>query len=240
METRLRLRRWWLSLWRLDECPRCGGISDSKRHGIDQCPVRVYALLKTEMDEQVARLDKDDNGIWNGLQDQITALELHSDTVAGKATDAYNHAESAHNRADSVLELLVERSNKLAEMWEEQTEIKEGQVTALIETCAENKRIVLRLTRRFNEQFLKKAVDFGRATSSPNAEQRLDPSVNPHNYASPIALLQKCLPHLDTAISEHNDGKRLHRAICEYLREEGYHGAFNVYYKGGQGNSAKT
>ncbi len=170
--------------------------------------------------EEVERLDADDDWLDERLQKveaAIEALEAHSDCVAKKATDAYN------------------RIDRLAEMWDEQTEIKEGQVAALIDTCAANKRALTEIAKQFREHrhvggASAKPVDFSRADRPLAAEP--GPSANPHNYASPIALLEKCLPHLDLRISEHNDGKRLHRAICDYLREAGYPGAFDTYYKG--------
>jgi hypothetical protein len=45
-----------------------------------------------------------------------------------------------------------------------------------------------------------------------------------------VDLLQKCLPHLDLAMSEHNDGHRLSRDICAFLAGVGLPGAYRVRY----------
>lgn len=45
-----------------------------------------------------------------------------------------------------------------------------------------------------------------------------------------VELLQKCLPHLDLSVSEHNDGERLRRDICLFLAGLGYPGEFRVRY----------
>lgn len=39
-----------------------------------------------------------------------------------------------------------------------------------------------------------------------------------------VKALMECVPHLELRISEHNDGVRLHRRVCELLGELGYPG----------------
>jgi hypothetical protein len=45
-----------------------------------------------------------------------------------------------------------------------------------------------------------------------------------------VGLLQRCLPHLDLAMSDHNDGHRLCRDICAFLAGLGYTGEYHIRY----------
>lgn len=41
---------------------------------------------------------------------------------------------------------------------------------------------------------------------------------------SRTSLLMRCVPHIETAMSEHNDGHRLYGEVCRHLYDLGYEG----------------
>jgi hypothetical protein len=119
----------------------------------------------------------------------------------------------------------VRGHNSLKSLILEQEQVREGQVEGLIHKVAEVKRD---LRQHINQK----------PPTLSNVRSGGPVTKDTVKVDTRISLLIECLPYLDLLISEHNDGKRLHRRICETLAAHGFPGFLETYYSNEGGHNA--